>query len=525
MPPRLPTRAFAALPATSSSHPSSSAHPPPRSSPDFHSRSFRSWTTCSGASSHTHYSSLSPQIQSQRRTFHWTPPQRASAGDLYATLGVGKTASSSEIKKAYYSLAKKWHPDSSKEAGAKERFHEIQNAYDILSDDKKRRAYDQYGSAATQEGFDPDAFARGGAGGFGGFQGFGGPGGQAGNVGDIFESIFGAFGGSSRGQSSRVMRGDDLQASITLSFLEACNGATRKVTVTPVVDCKTCHGSGLKAGQKKTQCSSCHGTGQRTFSMQGMVMASTCPSCGGEGTTIPKGASCGDCGGMGRIKERKDVDVDIPAGIDDGMQMRIPGAGDTPLSGSGPPGDLLVRVNIKPSAVFRRQGTNLYHDAKVPLHVAVLGGKVRIPTLEGDVEVRVREGTQSGEEAVLRGRGIRNIMRSGAGSDRGDLVVCWRIQVPRSLSPFQKKLWQAYADDEEGKPTNVSFDTPIQVPPPSDDPSSGRYTPPTPPPPAVEPETSQERGDENSVTGSVASAVGGAVGWLEKWLGRGKEGR
>jgi molecular chaperone DnaJ len=158
-------------------------------------------------------------------------------------------------------------------------------------------------------------------------------------------------------------------------------------------------------------------------------MASTCRACGGEGSTIPRGSKCGSCDGVGKIKESKEVEVEIPAGIEDGMKVKLPGLGDMPISSSGPPGDLFVRVNVKASPVFKRQGTNIYHDAKVPLHVAMLGGKVRIPTLEGDVEVRVREGTQNGEEAVLKGRGVKSVY--GAGRDRGDLVVGWKVQVPR----------------------------------------------------------------------------------------------
>ena len=154
-----------------------------------------------------------------------------------------------------------------------------------------------------------------------------------------------------------------------------------------------------------------------------------CQTCGGQGSTIPRGAKCGECDGVGRVKEKREVEVDIPAGVEDGMTVRVPGVGDMPIGASGPPGSLLVRVNVKPSAVFRRQGANLYHDAKVPLHTALLGGRVRIPTLEGDVEVRVREGTQNGEEAVLKGRGVRTVY--GRGRERGDLVVGWKIQIPR----------------------------------------------------------------------------------------------
>jgi molecular chaperone DnaJ len=168
-----------------------------------------------------------------------------------------------------------------------------------------------------------------------------------------------------------------------------------------------------------------------------MFMASTCQACGGAGSTIPRSARCGECDGVGRVKERKVVDVQIPEGVEDGMRVKLPGSGDAPLSANGPPGDLYVRVSVKPSTVFRRQGTTLYHDAKVPLHTALLGGRVRIPTLEGDVEVRVREGTQNGEEAVLKGRGIKSVY-GHRGGERGDLVVGWKIQIPRYVQVLSK---------------------------------------------------------------------------------------
>jgi molecular chaperone DnaJ len=312
----------------------------------------------------------------------------------------------------------------------------------ILSDQTKRDAYDRYGSASTQEGFDPNMFARG-AGGFGGFQDFGSAfgGGRGGNPADLFEQLFGgAFGGGGMGGGggspfggagprARQMRGDDLEADVALSFMDAAAGTKTKITITPVVDCPPCHGSGLKAGEQKSTCSVCRGTGQQAFQVQGMFMASTCSACHGTGTVIPPKARCGECGGVGRVKEKREIDVDIPAGIEDGMKIKIPNAGDMPLSASGPPGDLYVRVTVKPSAQFRRQGTNIYHDAKVPLQTAMLGGKVRIPTLEGEVDVRIREGTQYGQEAVLKGRGVKNVY--GRKGDRGDLIVTWKVQIPR----------------------------------------------------------------------------------------------
>jgi molecular chaperone DnaJ len=218
--------------------------------------------------------------------------------------------------------------------------------------------------------------------------------------------------------------------------MEACSGVKKSVTLTPVVECKTCSGSGLKSGATRNTCTQCRGTGQQTFSLQGMMMASTCQACGGSGSTVPRSSRCGSCEGVGRVKERKTVEVDIPAGIEDGMKIRMPTSGDIPLSGPGTPGDLLVRVNVAPSKFFRRQGSNLYHTSTIPVHVALLGGKMRIPTLEGDVEVRVKNGTRDGEEAVLKGRGVKNVY----GRERGDLIVNWKLSIPRCVFVSSRSL-------------------------------------------------------------------------------------
>lgn len=370
----------------------------------------------------------------------------------------------------------------------------------MLSDEGKRSAYDKYGSAAQQPGFDPDAFGRSpfGAGGFGGFQDFGGPfgggGPRPGGMGggsaadDLFSSLFGAFGGGGRGPGGAggpraPSRGEDIEATISISFAEACAGTKRTVTILPIVECHTCHGSGLRSGQNRTTCNVCRGTGQQTFSLQGMMMASTCQACGGQGSTIPRGAKCGGCEGVGRVKERKTVSVDIPAGVEDGMKIRMPTSGDIPLSGPGAPGDLLVRVNVTPSKVFRRQGTNIYHTATVPVHVALLGGKTRIPTLEGDVEVRVKNGTRDGEEAVLKGRGIKSVY----GRERGDLIVNWKIQIPRSLTTRQREILQAYADDVEGRPSFFTTKEPMPAQQESAAPQPTTTSTTPPPPPASEP--------------------------------------
>ncbi|KAJ9121825.1 hypothetical protein QFC22_002448 [Naganishia vaughanmartiniae] len=444
MPPRLPVRAITnALSATSAA----SAAPATTSTAPIKQRSYASAAAGPGKGVNGLVAGQRRRTRTvhrgaeQTRSFHATNVAAASPKNPYDILGVSKDASASDIKKTYYQLAKKWHPDTNKDEKAHEKFMEIQAAYDILSDDKKRAAYDQYGSASQQPGFDADAFSRSspfGAGGFGGFQDFGGAFGGArggGNASDLFEQLFGAFSGGGgaagggRGGPRAPQRGEDIESSITISFMDACNGVKKSVTVNPVVECKTCSGSGLKSGATRNTCTQCRGTGQQTFSLQGMMMASTCQACGGSGSTVPRSSRCGSCDGVGRVKERKTLEVDVPAGIEDGMKIRMPAAGDIPLSGPGTAGDLLVRVSVAPSKSFRRQGSNLYHTSTIPVHVALLGGKMRIPTLEGDVEVRVKNGTRDGEEAVLKGRGVRNVY----GRERGDLIVNWKLSIPRCV--------------------------------------------------------------------------------------------
>jgi molecular chaperone DnaJ len=231
----------------------------------------------------------------------------------------------------------------------------------------------------------------------------------------------------SAGGSRAPTRGEDIEVSTNITFMESCQGVKKKLVITPIVNCSSCTGSGLKAGAKRDTCTTCRGTGQQTFNLQGMLMASTCQACGGAGSVVRRGDRCGSCEGVGRVKERKSLDIDIPAGVEDGMKVRMPSAGDAPLSGPGAAGDVLVRVNVQPSKQFRRQGSNLYHLSQIPVYVAMLGGKMRIPTLEGDVEVRVKGGTRDGEEAVLKGRGVKSVY----GRERGDLIVNWKVSLPR----------------------------------------------------------------------------------------------
>lgn len=385
-----------------------------------------------------------------------------------------KSASAKDIKAAYYDLAKKFHPDVNKDKSqkAKDKFVEIQEAYDVLGDSDKKARFDQYGTAenpfegagggAGAGGFNPFG---GGFGGFGGGfpGGFGSTGGRGGTTSaeDIFESLFGSFGGGAGGAGrsrgagfAGQARGDDLETAVNITFEEACRGTTRNVTITPVENCSTCTGSGLKKGARKSTCKVCNGTGQRTFVIQsGFQMASTCPACSGAGQTTNPGDQCNSCEGVGRVRGQKTVQVKIPPGVDQGAKIRLEGAGDVPIEGNGPSGSLFVQINVRPSTIWKRQGSNLHYAAKVPLHVALLGGKVRVPTLEGDVDVRVPPGTQVGDEMLLKGRGVQSLMRRG---DKGDLLVGFQVTIPRSLTARQKEILQMYADDVEGKTTSTT---------------------------------------------------------------------
>ncbi|KAK7058311.1 mdj1 protein precursor [Paramarasmius palmivorus] len=405
-----------------------------------------------------------PKRLSFKRHFHATPATSAPK-DPYDVLGVKRDASAADIKKTYFSLARKYHPDTNPDKNAREKFQEIQEAYDvtsnfILKDDKKRAAYDQYGSASQQPGFDPNMFSGGfgggAAGGFG-FQDFAsafGGGRTGGPQSDLFEQLFGAFGGGrTRGGFSGPTRGADLESSVSVSFLEACKGAKRTVNISPVADCSSCSGSGLKPGAKRSTCTTCGGSGTRTFVIEsGFQMASTCGACNGVGSTVPRSGQCSSCGGVGKVRVRKTVTVEIPPGVEDGMTIRVPNSGDAPISGKGQAGDLLVRVNVTPSKQFQRRGDNLYHEARIPMHTALLGGRVRVPTLDGDVDVRVPGGTQQGEEMVLKGRGVPSVYNGR----NGDLFVTFRVMLPRSLTKRQRQLLQEYADDVEGKTSSTS---------------------------------------------------------------------
>ncbi|KAJ6519488.1 DnaJ protein [Mycena sanguinolenta] len=390
------------------------------------------------------FSSFLAFYSCSRRSIHASSSLR-SQKDPYQVLGVERDATASQIKKSYFQLARKYHPDTSTDKSAQDKFVEIQAAYDILKDDKKRQMYDQYGATSQEAGFDPNAFSGFGGGGFQGFSH------SFGNS-DLFSQLFQGMAGGRGPQSSR---GSDLEVSIRITFLEACKGTSRKVSITPVVDCPPCSGSGLKPGAKRSTCPTCKGTGTRTFVIEsGFQMASTCNTCSGSGSTVPRNSECSHCAGVGKVRTKSTVQVDVTPGVEDGMTLRMARRGDAPISGKGNPGDLLVRINVTPSKDFTRQGNNLYHKTRIPMHVALLGGKVRVPTLDGDVDVRVPGGTQQDEEMVLKGRGVL----SPHGGDSGDLFVAFSVQLPRSLSNRQRELIQQYADDLEGRSSGGSSD-------------------------------------------------------------------
>ncbi|KAI0823068.1 hypothetical protein BC628DRAFT_1316910 [Trametes gibbosa] len=400
---------------------------------------------------------------SLQRGFHASAINMAPK-DPYQVLGVKRDASQADIKKTYFALARKYHPDTNADKGAQEKFVEIQEAYDTLKDEKKRSQFDKYGAASQQPGFDANAFenartafGRGGRGGFGGsspFQDLFTSGRRSFDNGrrsfdnaDLFEQMF-SFGGMGENASRRTAQGGNIEAAVGISFMEACKGTSRTVTIHPVVQCDTCSGSGLKHGMQRSTCPSCHGRGSQTYVIQsGFHMETTCQTCDGTGTIVPPNGKCHTCSGVGQVRTKKTVKVDVPPGVEDGMTMQIPGQGDAAIGGPGRPGDLLVRISVASSQVFKRQGANLYHDVRIPVQKALLGGRVRVPTLDGEVDVRVPSGTQPGEQMVLKGHGISPATRSG----KGDLFVTFNIQLPRSLTPRQKEILQQFADDVEGR--------------------------------------------------------------------------
>lgn len=353
--------------------------------------------------------------------------------DYYEILGIQKSANKQDIKKAYRQLAKKYHPDKNKEAGAAEKFNEMQEAYDVLSDDQKRSAYDQYGHAAT-EGF---GGGMGGAGNFGDlFQGSGG-------LGDLLEGFFGGgMGGYSsraggRGRSAGI-DGSDLQMSLSLTFEEAVFGVEKSIEYTHYKNCEKCKGSGAKDAKLKT-CTTCSGRGQvaqvqRTI-LGSMQVVTTCPTCAGRGEIAE--SSCEVCNGSGRTKQKDTVEIKIPAGVPDGVNLRFSGKGDAGEKG-GAAGDLYVNIEVDTHPVLERRGNDMYMDKHITPALAVLGGEVEVPTVHGSVIMKVPAGTQSEKILRLKSKGGPKFKEAG----NGDQYVRFIVDIPTKLSHEEKHLWE-----------------------------------------------------------------------------------
>ncbi|MBQ7294496.1 MAG: molecular chaperone DnaJ [Clostridia bacterium] len=356
----------------------------------------------------------------------------ADKRDYYDVLGVDKSADEASIKKAYRSLAKKYHPDMNPgDAEAEKKFKEVNEAYAILSDPQKKQQYDQFGHAAFEQG------GPGAGGGFGGFD-FGGFGG----FGDIFGDIFG--GGNSSARRNAPMRGDDVGASVTITFEEAAFGVKKEITYNRIQRCSDCGGSGAEKGTKPETCSACGGSGQRRVvqRMMGMQFQSTttCDACRGTGKFIK--TPCSNCRGTGFVKVSKKLEVSIPAGIDDGERIALRGQGCDGRNG-GPAGDLVITVRVKQHSVFERDRYNIYCEVPITVAEATLGAEITVPTLEGNIQYTIPEGTQPGTQFTIRQKGIPSVNNSNR---RGDLVFTVNVEIPKGLSEKQKDHMRAFAE-------------------------------------------------------------------------------
>lgn len=362
----------------------------------------------------------------------------AEKRDYYDVLGVNKNSSADEIKSAYRKLAKKYHPDLNKEPGAEEKFKEVQEAYDVLSDENKKAQYDQFGHAAFEQG-------QGGfGGGFGGFQDV--------DLGDIFGSFFG--GGSRRRTRSGPIRGNDTLMQIRISFMDAINGKTIVLPVTYDETCSACSGSGAQNSSDIETCPECHGSGQVTATQQTifgtMQTQKTCSRCQGSGKIIKN--RCTSCQGKGYNRVKKDIEIKIPAGINNGQQIKVSGKGERGLNG-GPNGDLYIEVNVTGSKEFVRDGNDIRTEVEIPMVDAILGCKIEVKTVYGPVELAIPMGTQPNQVMKLRSKGVKDI-RTGI---QGDHFIKIIIKTPTNLTDEQKKLLQQFKeiDDSKKKKTNI----------------------------------------------------------------------
>ncbi|MDN5403898.1 MAG: molecular chaperone DnaJ [Lactococcus sp.] len=350
--------------------------------------------------------------------------------EYYERLGVSQSASQDEIKKAYRKLSKQYHPDINKDAGAEDKYKEIQEAYETLGDAQNRAAYDQYGAAGANGG---------GFGGAGGFSGFGG-GGGFGGFDDIFSSFFGGGGGQSNPTAPR--QGEDLQYRVNLKFEEAIFGVEKEVSYNRDQACHTCHGDGAKPGTKVETCHKCGGHGQvqvaRDTPLGRVMTTATCDVCHGTGKEIKE--KCPTCHGSGHEKQLHKIKVKVPAGVETGQQMRMNGGGDAGKNG-GPYGDLYVIFNVAASKQFERDGAEIFYEMPLEFVQAALGDEVEIPTVHGTVKLKVPAGTQTGQNFRLRGKGAPKLRGTG----NGDQHVIVNIVTPKKLNDAQRDALQAFA--------------------------------------------------------------------------------
>lgn len=342
--------------------------------------------------------------------------------DYYELLGVTRNATDDEIKKAFRKLAMKHHPDRNPgDSEAEAKFKEIKEAYDVLSDSRKRAAYDQFGHAGVNPGMG------GGAGGF-----------DFNDLGSIFGDIFGDVFGGARG-GSRSQRGADLGYNLDLTLEEAVHGTEVQIRLPTWVSCETCDGSGAKKGSSPVTCKTCAGMGQVRMQQGFFTVQQACPTCRGEGQTISD--PCNHCHGQGRVQERKTLSVKIPAGVDSGDRIRLTGEGEAGLHGA-PSGDLYVQIRVKPHPIFTREGNDLHCEVPVSFVMAALGGEVEVPTIDGHMKLKIPDETQTGKLFRLRGKGVKSV-RNGS---TGDLLCKVIIETPVKLNREQKDLLTKFSD-------------------------------------------------------------------------------
>lgn len=354
----------------------------------------------------------------------------ADPRDLYEVLGVARDADAATIKKAYRRLAMKYHPDRNPGEDAENKFKEVQNAYATLSDEQKRAAYDRFGHAGVS-----GAAGGGPGGGAGGFSGFA-------DMGDIFGDVFGDMFGGGRGRrgQQQSQRGSDLAYDLSISLEDAVHGTSVSLSIPTYVNCKTCSGSGAKAGSKPVTCGTCSGSGQVQMRHGFIAVQQTCPECQGQGKVIKD--PCNVCHGQGRVQETRNLSVKIPAGVDSGDRIRLTGEGEAGGPGAES-GDLYVQITLHKHSIFTRKGNDLYCEVPISFVSAALGGEVRIPTMQGEVKLKIPAGTQSGRMLRLAGKGVKGIRSRTP----GDLMCRVMVETPVKLNKEQQKILRQFEQE------------------------------------------------------------------------------